>query len=69
MSLVEITTTWKRIIGFGKVTHLIIDGKRTACGHGINGELRELSMARKCNICIQLEKQWLLYNLRNIEID
>lgn len=69
MSLVEITTSWNKIVGFGKVTHLIINDKKTACGHEVNGELRELSMAKKCHICIHLEKQFLLYNIRNIEID
>jgi hypothetical protein len=69
MSLVEITTSWRRILGFGKVTHLIINDKKTACGHKVEGELREITMSKRCGICIHLEKQFLLYNIRNIEID
>jgi len=69
LSLLQTKTTWLRIIGFGKVSHLIINEKRTACGHDVNGELKELKMSKRCATCSNLEKQYLLYNLRNIEID
>ncbi len=45
MLLVEIPTSWRRILGFGKVTHLIINDKKTACGHKVEGELREITMS------------------------
>lgn len=67
MSLIQIQISWKRILGYGKVNHLIIDGKKTACGHLVNGELGDYSMTKKCSLCSRLERQYSAYLLRDIE--
>jgi hypothetical protein len=53
---------WKRVLGFGKVIHMMIveeNVTKTLCGHDVSSyTTKEQAMGKKCGLCENIRKQY-----------
>jgi len=53
---------WERVLGFGKVGHLILvrgTTKKTLCGHSVDQyDTKKHFGGKKCGLCVNVEKLW-----------